>query len=87
MVQQQYVIMPSGAEYEWDGEQYVCQHIDVEIEDNSFDYAGTHCNNGQAGTHTQYNAVCNDCGEDISEIYDWSGPDDYDDSDRFDPER
>lgn len=62
-----------------DGE-WQCQHDNIEIEDNSFDYAGTHCNYGQAGTHVQYNAVCQDCGEDVSESYDWT-PDepDYED--------
>lgn len=82
MAQQQFVEMPDGSFWEWDESdfQYKCQHVNVEIEDNSFDYAGTHCNNGQAGTHIQYNAICQDCDEDISEDWDWS-PDEDDRSD------
>lgn len=55
-----------------DGE-FVCPHYDIDIEDNSFDYAGTHCTNGQSGTHTQYNAICTACDEDVSEDFDWDG--------------
>lgn len=55
-----------------DGE-FVCPHYDIEMEDNSFDYAGTHATYGQSGTHTQINAVCADCDEDLSETFDWDG--------------
>lgn len=55
-----------------DGE-FACEHENVEVEDNSFDYAGTHCTYGQAGTHTQYNAICQDCDADVSDTFDWDG--------------
>lgn len=55
-----------------DGE-FVCPHYNVKIEDNSFDYAGTHCNYGIGGTLTLHNAVCQDCGGDISDGFDWDG--------------
>ena len=90
MAQQQIVVMPNGGEWEFDqwDMQYHCLHVNVEIEDNSFDYAGTHATNGQSGTHVQHNAICQDCDEDVSETYDWEshfdrGDDDYDrDNDR-----
>lgn len=85
MSQQQYVTMPDGSEWEFDewDFQYHCLHANVEIEDNSFDYAGTHATYGQSGTHVQYNAICQDCDEDISETYDWSQGEDDD----YDPDR
>lgn len=55
-----------------DGE-FVCPHDNIDVEDNSFDFAGTHATNGQSGTHTQHNAVCVDCAEDVSETFDWDG--------------
>lgn len=90
MAQQEIVVMPDGGEWEFDPSdfQYHCLHVNVEIEDNSFDYAGTHATYGQSGTHVQHNAICQDCGEDISDIYDWeSHYDRGDESDYYDPER
>lgn len=52
---------------------FVCPHWSISIEDNSFDYAGTHATYGQSGTHVQYNAVCDDCDEDVSDTFDWDG--------------
>lgn len=85
MAQQQYVYMPDGSEWEFDpwDFQYHCMHVDVEIEDNSFDYAGTHATNGQSGTFQQLNAICRHCDEDITETYDW----DRDEPDDYDPDR
>ena len=35
--------------------------------DNSFDYSGTHCTGGQAGTHHQYDELSSCCESDYTE--------------------
>lgn len=53
-----------------DGE-FVCLHENYHIEDDSFDFAGTHCTNGLSGTQQAWSAWCDDCGENISDVFDW----------------
>lgn len=52
---------------------FVCPHEATHVEVDSFDFAGTHCTNGQPGTQVTHNAICDDCNEDISDTYDWDG--------------
>lgn len=87
MAQQQFVTMPDGSEWEFDPWDFLyhCLHANIEIEDNSFDYSGTHATNGQSGTHVQHNAICTDCNKDISEEYDWDNH--YNKGDDHDPDR
>ena len=47
-----------GLEFELDGKfYYLFGEADCQLEDNSFDYAGTHCTGGRDGTHDPGDSV------------------------------
>jgi hypothetical protein len=53
-------------------EELDCDHENVKTGSESFDYAGTHANNGQSGTAKWLWAVCSDCGYDVTDTHDFS---------------
>lgn len=53
-------------------EEIDCDHESVKVSQESFDYAGTHANGGQAGTEHWLSAVCLDCQSDVTESYDFT---------------